>query len=126
MKITKGIINRILQVNQESGLSKRKFSISLGRSPAAIQEIYMGRAKTLSQSIITMLEMRYGVNPQWLQSGKGPAKTGSYFIIKPEEVRLIEIYRNLPPEEKHMMSAMSEFIEQHSDSKKAKEENDKS
>lgn len=119
MKITKGVISRLQQINKEAGLSNRKFSMSLGHSAATIQEIYAGRVKTLSGSIIMILEMKYGVNIEWLKTGKGPKKSGSYYVIDSQEVRMIENYRAMPADQKKMYVSMSDFFQHFAEEEKS-------
>ena len=102
MKITPDIIERLKQINKESGLSQRKFSMLMGHSASAIHEIYVGRVKVLSQANISILEMKFGINPEWLETGKGPKKSGGEFINDPDEIEMLNYYRRLPAERKRM------------------------
>lgn len=110
MKITKGVINRLQQVNQEAGLSNRKFSMSLGQSASTIQEIYSGRVKTLSGSIMLLLEMKYGVNIEWLKTGKGPKKTEYITTVDIEETNLLKDFRLFAAYEKEIILSILKVL----------------
>ena len=110
MKLTPDVISRIKEVNKESGLSKRQFSLLLGHSASAIHEIYAGRVKVLSQSNISILELKFGINPHWLETGEGPKKNAGQYLDNAEELALIELLRLLPPEKRRMVQTLTNAL----------------
>ena len=107
MKINAAIIKRLQKICDESGLSNRQFSMSLGYAPSVIQEIYSKRIKVLSKSTILILELKYGVNPEWLETGKGPQKAESITTSDKDEIEFLEIYRALRRMKKYMLKSLA-------------------
>lgn len=74
MKTTPEIIERLELIIRESGLSRRQFSLILGRPVSEFFEIYAGRIKLLSDEFVQALELKFDINPEWLKTGRGPRK----------------------------------------------------
>ena len=71
MKINRGILERLSEIIEASGLSNRQFSLEIGQPATLVHEIFSRRVRTLPHSVILVLELKYGVNPTWLMTGKG-------------------------------------------------------
>ena len=107
VKVTTAIVKRLQKINDQSGLSNRQFSLSLGHAASVVQEIYAQRIKTLSDSIILALELKYGVNPEWLKTGKGPQKSGGRFITDEDELSLLDLFCLLRKEQKQTLQSLA-------------------
>ncbi len=52
-------------------MSNSEFANALGISPSAVSDMIHGRVRKISGSVAKLIEYKYHVNPDWLQSGEG-------------------------------------------------------
>ena len=95
-------------------MSNSEFANALGISPSAVSDMIHGRVRKISGSVARLIEYKYDVNPEWLQSGEGemflhteydPAKTRlpdmtSSFRRPMSDEECIRIFRSLPDEDR--------------------------
>lgn len=98
MKIDQGIIDRILEVVEEKNLSRAEFSHELGYESNKISEVINGYTKELSNQFVIILKLRFGINPQWLESGYGEKYIVHSSVTDQKEIHLLKNYRRLVPE----------------------------
>ena len=97
MKVTKEIIDRILQVIDEKGFSKAEFSKELGYESNKISEIVNGYTKELTNQFMLIMKLRFGINPQWLETGTGEKYVVYEKVQDPNELKLVRHYRSVNP-----------------------------
>ena len=110
MKINEEILIRLKQIIEESGLSRRQFALGIGHAPSTITEIFTQRIRTLSGSVITILELKYGINPTWLETGMGDKWKHPEKINDHREIVLLRQFRSLTNGNKTMLEAFSETL----------------
>ena len=106
MKLNEKIILRLQEINKESGLTMRQLSLQIAHSASALHQIYNGHVNVLSKPIISLLEMKYGINPEWLETGKGPKASAGQFINDPHELELLQSYRYLSLEKRRISATV--------------------
>ena len=114
MEVTPEILERLDGIIRQSGLSRRQFALSLGNSPSTMTEIFSRRIKNFSGAFLKVLELQYGININWLETGMGRQYCSKIVITHPEEERIIRNYRKLEPHLKEVFLILSEtfFLQQ--------------
>lgn len=110
MELTKEIIDRLAGIMYENETSIRKFALSLGHSPSTLSEILSNRIKTLSRSIVLLLELKYGISRTWLETGHGKKELDLLHIQNPDELHLVRRYRNLNSTQKQLILEFTETL----------------
>ena len=93
MKLDKCILSRLAEVIEDSGMNKKQFAGAIGVTPSFLSEIFSGRIKRLSTSFLRVIELKRGVNPEWLKTGKGEQYIMSNQVACPFEYELVLYYR---------------------------------
>ncbi len=65
------ISKRILELQQESGLSKQDFAMKIGVSQATLSHLQSGRNKASLDLVLSILQTFEDINSDWLLFGKG-------------------------------------------------------
>ena len=112
MKIDEGVLSRLHEIIDDSALSRRQFALGIGHAPSTITEIFSRRIKTLSGSVTTILELKYGINPEWLATGAGLKYKDSVVISEHEEFELLKKFRRLKRGNKKMMLRFADTLHQ--------------
>jgi transcriptional regulator with XRE-family HTH domain len=87
-------MERIVSLRKELGLTQIEFAKKLGISRSAISLIEIGKNPLTEQNIKT-ISLIFGVNEEWLRTGKGEMfKTENY----PRYSELLDIFRSLSDE----------------------------
>ena len=110
MKVTKAVIQRLEKIQKESGLSQRQFSLAISYSASTLHQIYNSYVKVISKPVIGLLELKFGVNPEWLETGKGPENTGMICTNDRKEVDHLQGFRRLSPAGKRINATMLEAL----------------
>ena len=92
MKVTQEIIDRILEVVDDKGLSRAEFSKRLAYEPNKISEIANKYTKNLSNSFVNAMKREFNVNLKWLETGIGEKYIPEESIKDPEVRRLVDNY----------------------------------
>ena len=95
-------------------MSNSEFANVLGISPSAVSDMIHGRVRKISGSVARLIEYKYDVNPEWLQSGEGemflhaehdpsrlslPDRTSTFrWPVSDDEC--IRIFKSLPDEDR--------------------------
>ena len=103
MTNTLAVRTRLRKVVDDSRLSRRAFARRLGYTSSALLDILAGRIGVISGPLLKILELEFGVNPAWLQSGKEPAYLKKETLTDEREKEIIIIFRTLPSEGKLMV-----------------------
>ena len=97
---------RLKRVREILGFSQKKFGEALGLKWYQIRDLESGKVKKISISLAKMLEIHYGINPDWLLTGEGPTfvreKESLYSLSSDEALsaELIEAIKKHPTIEK--------------------------
>lgn len=110
MKIDSGVLQRLNEVIIDSSLSRRQFALGIGHAPSTITEIFSKRIKTLSGSIITILELKYGINPDWLSTGVKPKYVESVKVNDQTDLELLKKFRSLNKSNKTMVLRFADTL----------------
>lgn len=110
MQVTEAVLERLVKVYLESGMSKKGFGLSIGHSRSSITEIFKGRTKNISGATVKILELRYAVNPIWLETGLGKPYNNKLVITKKDSYRLIALFRKLAPESQKLLLSISHSL----------------
>ncbi|MES0489462.1 MAG: helix-turn-helix transcriptional regulator [Leptospirales bacterium] len=118
MKLDQCIISRLAEIIEDSGMNKQQFARAIGLTPSSLSEIFSGRIKNLSTSLLRVLELKRGVNPEWLRTGKGAQYIMSNQVVCPYEYELVLYHRKLGFECKKGLAALCQalLIKQEEDS----------
>lgn len=71
MKYEQGLSDRLKELRDELGYSRKEFAEPLGVSIGAISNIELRRTYTVSEKLLRLICKQYNVNYEWLLTGKG-------------------------------------------------------
>jgi transcriptional regulator with XRE-family HTH domain len=102
------INERVKKIRKDRGLTQEKFGKVLSVQRAAISKIEHGDNGVTPQ-MATLICEKYGINEEWLKSGKGPMKKK-----EPEDIlnKVIESY-HLPKETKILVEVYGQLNQEH-------------
>ncbi|WP_127593844.1 helix-turn-helix domain-containing protein [Paenibacillus lautus] len=83
---------RIKRIRKENNLNQSQFAKSIGISQGNLSEIEMGNSNPSAETLIS-IRAQYNVNFNWLLTGVDSEDGITYEDY--EEIKLVEIYRNL-------------------------------
>jgi len=95
MELNDEVRQRLVEIIKYSKLSKRQFTLSLGLPPSSLGKILNGKTRALSNTIITVLELKYGINPIWLETGESKKYKDVIVTLDKDEAILLEQSRLL-------------------------------
>jgi len=110
MLLNESIIERLQEVLNESKLSKRQFADSLGASASSLNDMLSGKPKAISGILVKVLELVYGVNPVWLETGEGKKRKGKIVVTRKIEVDLILQVRDLSAKNQKLLSIVTNAL----------------
>ena len=110
MVLNESIIKRLEEVLDESKLSKRKFADALGASASSLNDILSGKLNAISGILVKVLELAYGVNPVWLETGEGKKRKGKIVVTRKVEVDLILQVRDLRAKNQKVLSIVTDVL----------------
>jgi len=96
MKINQEIIQRLQEVNRQSGVTTEEFSSLIIEPPFTILDIYNGQVDELSKPAKIVLEGHFRVNLHWLETGEGPRNIQPRYLINDRERELANNFLSLP------------------------------
>lgn len=101
-KVTPEILERLIKIAASLDLSQRQLCIGLGVGSSWLPSLKSGRQNALTDTIMMLLQYKWGVNLDWLLTGEGdmflPATDN--LRMTPDEVEIIERYRQCIDEDK--------------------------
>lgn len=62
---------RLKIARKKLGFSQVYFSEALGIKQGSYSDIERGKVKDISESLLLILDMKFGINPEWLKTGRG-------------------------------------------------------
>jgi len=110
MIVDECILSRLAEIIEDSGMNKKQFAGAIGITPSSLSEIFSGRIKKLSSSFLRVIELKRGVNPEWLRTGKGAQYIMSNQVACPYEYQLVLYYRKLSSERKKGLFALCKAL----------------
>jgi len=84
---------RIKEVRTEIGISQKKFGEGIGIADSYVSEIESGN-KVPSLTILLAIAFKYGVNIDWLESGKGAKYTKEGTFLTDDEIQILRTLRD--------------------------------
>ncbi|MES0490897.1 MAG: helix-turn-helix transcriptional regulator [Leptospirales bacterium] len=122
MVVTKEVLTRLSKIIDETHLNYEDFAISLGLNLSKITNLLNGKTKTISGNFVKLIEILYGVNPVWLETGMGKKYSKNARPVTAKEILLMENFRLLSEYNQDLICLISETLhKQHlSEQKKAK------
>ncbi|MES0491382.1 MAG: helix-turn-helix transcriptional regulator [Leptospirales bacterium] len=120
MELNDEIRMRLKQVIRESKLSQRKFAENIGITPPSLSGILKNKINTVSVTFVKLLEVRYGVNSVWLETGMGEQYNGTIFVVNPDEVEVVLKIRELNNKYKSLLKTVAETLWDEQTSRKDK------
>ena len=102
------INERVKKIRKDRGLTQEEFGKTLSVQRAAISKIEHGDNGVTPQ-MVTLICEKYGINEEWLKSGKGPMKKK-----EPGDIldKVIESY-HLPKETKILVEVYGQLNQEH-------------
>jgi len=70
--------DRLRGVRKEAGVSQLEFAKSLGLQQGSYSGLETGAKKTLSGAVRELLQLQFGINPTWLETGEGVKYINGY------------------------------------------------
>ncbi|MES0491961.1 MAG: helix-turn-helix transcriptional regulator [Leptospirales bacterium] len=110
MQINDEVLIRLSQIIEDSGLNRRKFAESIGVSPPTISEIFNNKIHSLSGTITKILELKYGINPIWLETGSGSHYRDSIILTDQEEILFVLNTRKLSLGNKKLLTILCDVF----------------
>lgn len=107
-----GIGKRIKEIRTDSGISQKLFGEGIGIADSYVSEIESGN-KVPSLTILLAIAFKYGVNIEWLETGKGEKYTKESAYVTDEEIRILRTLRD----KKELRSFVMLLIEKFKDRK---------
>lgn len=92
--------NRWKQLLEELGMSQVRFAEGLGVGKSHISKLVSGTANA-SELLLFAVEQKFGVNPEWLESGEGPM----FSDVSAERRRVLELVEGLTDDQAKAVSA---------------------
>ncbi|MES0490761.1 MAG: hypothetical protein ABUK01_12255 [Leptospirales bacterium] len=122
MQLNQEILDRLEKVLTENNLNKRQFALSIGAQTSGISEVFNGNIGSLSGTTVKILEVIYGINPIWLETGSGKQYKSTIVTMDEEESQMIAKTRKLTKENKVLLKALIDtlWLKQCTDIKKMK------
>jgi len=108
MKITPQILERLDEVIRDTHLTRSKFAEVNGFSRGTLGDIFRERIGTLSNCMINLLQLKYSINPVWLETGEGEKQIDSAIVTDPEELRHLFLFRRLREKDKNSIEGLTE------------------
>lgn len=65
---------RLQQIIEESNLTVKDFASKIGITPSGLSDILNGRTKRISVKVLVAIAKEFGINPDWIRTGKEPKK----------------------------------------------------
>lgn len=96
--------SRLRHFREEAGHTQKAFAAAIGIKPPSLSEIESGQSK--APAAITLLKAAdvLGLDPLYLLTGAGmPFKSAQH--LRPDELRLLLLYRELPDHYQHELEA---------------------
>lgn len=90
MKVNGEIIERLLEIMKEKGLSGAEFSRALSYESNKISEIVNGHTKELSGRFVRLMELEFHINPKWLETGIGKKYIAHQSVTDPKILKLLK------------------------------------
>lgn len=121
------MIDRIIKIRKQSGLSQEKFAQKIGLSRNFINQVESGK-KNVSDRTISDICREFNINDKWLRNGIGPMKTESfseYIDNIPSDDKdfikeLIEVYKDLDSDSKEALKLLArKMIDKNKNASKA-------
>ena len=110
MLLNKEILGRLEKFLEENNLSRKQFALSIGAQPSGISEIFNGNISSLSGTTVRIIEVIYGINPKWLETGFGKKFKSTVTITDENECDMIIKTRKLNKENKILLKALIETL----------------
>lgn len=95
MELNKGVIARLEALLEDLNLSRGRLAEVLEVEAYVIDGIMKGKRKTIPGPLITLLELKYALNPKWLENGIGEMFKQNLITEDPYEILLLEQSRRL-------------------------------
>lgn len=126
MNINEEVKERLMEVITDNSTNKSKFAKSLGLQPSLITDIFSGKAKTISGNILVILQLRYGINHVWLETGSGSKFISQVELLDNDEIELIYYLRTFNKDSKTLLKIIVDTLLKSQEERQAqkKEEDD--
>jgi transcriptional regulator with XRE-family HTH domain len=96
------ILDRVRFVRKSLRLKQEEFAVRLGLTQTAMSMIELGKT-TLTEKNIKLICATFGVDENWLRTGKGEM----FSAVSPYEKELLTIFNKLTPETQEFILEMA-------------------
>ena len=100
-----GIGKRLKNMRLDIGMTQEQLAQEIGLSGNYVSEIEQEK-KSPSEPIYLAIELKFGVNGDWLKKGTGKKYVPEKFPPTKKEAELLQVFREMSPEDKKMLLAL--------------------
>lgn len=73
---------RLQLIRRKLGETQESFAKGLGVKRGSYSDIERGKVKHLSESMLMLLELNFGISRKWIETGEGPERTYEVAVDK--------------------------------------------